>query len=959
MRRSYLLLLSLLAFALHASASSFALRNFDVDQGLPSTETHNVFQDSKGYIWIATDAGVSRYDGYSFTNFTTREGLPDNTVFSFYEDHKGRIWFRTFSGALCYYQDGRILCPAASAGMQSMVKGAIPVSLHVDEHDTLWLSTHNSLFKVHLPDGKPQAVTMGTRYYIKTFSNGGYVYGREPSSKEERVGIATPQGLTPVSMSEAMSSEPYSYLRICVSSTDDRNFYLSIGSSIYRIRNKHAEALHLPVSKNMNLLLHAEKNYLWVGQQQGGVIRVDLATMDTIHLLKDLSVCAMLVDKAGGYWFCTTEKGVFYLDNFEVRSINMPEALGNVQAIAAGKDALYIGAAGGLYRFIPSPDSLIKIKPEYIRSLCYTGDKLYVGGIVNIYVMDAAGREMQRFTMPNVQNFFPYGNTVYYQNPRSAGSMQDVNPGTLEIPARMHSFYAVTADSILLGTRKGLYAMVNGSKPHRLFADARLLDCRIEDIQEANGTFYFATRGNGLVILRDEKFFHVSKEQGLRSDICHKVFVASNGNVYVCTTNGIAVFRKNELVPSFFISKAQGMASGDVQCIAEHDGYIYTGTSKGISVFPLSYAPAPGRPPFLIESVRTPDSLFHFPPGITLAPSQGFFSVHFVALCFDNAGDIIYRYRIPELDSSWKETANTFVNFSDLPRGNYTFEVYPLNALGQPWSEVKRIPLTLVPYFYQTRWFLVLCVLAGIIAITATVSILYRRKLEKSRTLTRFAELELKALRSQINPHLIFNCLTSVQSLILKKDVEGAEQYLRKFSTFLRDSLNAGRENFIRFNEELRYLELYVELESMRLKDTFNYTFDVDPELIKSKLYVPPMMVQPYVENAIWHGLQKKHGEKKLTLTFSLLKDHILITVHDNGIGRKAAALHRKELHRAPSLGMKITDERMEMHSVQTGLLFSVVIYDEHSDDGTPAGTRVELTLPLIGNGFLEHSYSL
>jgi ligand-binding sensor domain-containing protein len=954
----YLVFLTLLSFTLDAHAFSFVLQNFDVDHGLPSSETHKIFQDSKGYIWIATDAGVSRYDGYTFTNYTTREGLSDNTVFGFYEDRKGRIWFRTFSGDPSYYYKGTIYRPFESTGTKNIFNGDITVSLYVDEQDTLWAAGQRSLYKVHISGKKVQKILVNSHYYIQTFPDGEYIFGRQHEGEITKFELKYFSGNIDIPAHPTMHrSLANVWLSVVKNGNDD--YFFSDGSAIYRIYHKHIEQLHLPVGKFGYIFIYPEKNFLWVGKVNGGVIRVDLNTMDTIHLLHHMTVSSMLVDKAGGYWFSTTEKGIYYLDNFYIQSL-YPNGNGtsSVHSLASGPAGLFIGTSEGLYNYSLTTDQLSFIAPGYIRSICYANNLVYYNAATQVHVIDPLTYlKREVYKINNVINFSASGKNIFYHNHKAIGMLSSETPVSVMLPTRPHCIYNITEDSLLTGTQYGVYAIGSNFLPQRIFENEAMLNCRIEDLQIArDGTMYFATRGNGLIIRKNKKFYRVGKEHGLKSDICYKILIASNDHVYVGTNNGISVFKPGELSASFFISKAHGLISSDIQCLSEWDQKIFAGTSKGVSVFPVSFIPVLTPPPFFIESIRTTDSVFHLADPTTLAPSESFFSVHFVALRYNDAGERLYRYRIREIDSAWKETNNTFVNYSKLPKGKYTFEVQSINAIGQPWSDVKKVSLTLLPYFYQTGWFLVLCIVMVTFVIAYLIYFFLKRKLEKSRNLTKFAELELKALRSQINPHFIFNCLTSVQNLILKKEVDGAELYLSKFSSFLRNNLISSRENFILVGDEFKYLKQYVELESMRLKDKFFYVFDIDPTLESSKLYIPPMLIQPYIENAIWHGLHHKQGEKKLSIRAFMNNGQVKIIIHDNGIGRAASVSFNNETKPFKSLGMTITNERLEMLRLQTGLLFSVIIIDEYNID-TPSGTKVELTLPYIENEFINRYY--
>ncbi len=212
----------------------------------------------------------------------------------------------------------------------------------------------------------------------------------------------------------------------------------------------------------------------------------------------------------------------------------------------------------------------------------------------------------------------------------------------------------------------------------------------------------------------------------------------------------------------------------------------------------------------------------------------------------------------------------------------------------------------------------------------------------------RAKELEIQALRSQMNPHFIFNCLNAINRFILGHETEAASDYLTKFSRLMRMIMNHSRHPYISLAEEIDILRLYLDMERLRFKDAFDYRIIVADELEIDDIRIPPLLVQPFVENAVWHGLMHKEERGTLTISFSANGDMLTCVVRDNGVGRRHAALLKsKSVERHKSMGMQITAERMALLSgVDTATPFFVIedLYDEH---GEPAGTQVTLTVKI------------
>jgi LytS/YehU family sensor histidine kinase len=227
---------------------------------------------------------------------------------------------------------------------------------------------------------------------------------------------------------------------------------------------------------------------------------------------------------------------------------------------------------------------------------------------------------------------------------------------------------------------------------------------------------------------------------------------------------------------------------------------------------------------------------------------------------------------------------------------------------------------------------------------------LQNTQLEMHRVNEQLSRARLEALRSQMNPHFIFNSLNAIQECIVSNKVEAAYEYLSKFSRLQRMVLNNSAHEFIPLRSELEMLELYLSLESLRFSQSFSYSIDIDKNTDADEIIVPSMLVQPYVENAIWHGLRNKKGEKVLSISCKEQEGGLLIIIDDNGIGREnAAAIKAKKIGRTQgdSKGTILTEKRMEILAVKYNKKISVRTIDKLNDNNEGVGTTVIITLPV------------
>ena len=207
-------------------------------------------------------------------------------------------------------------------------------------------------------------------------------------------------------------------------------------------------------------------------------------------------------------------------------------------------------------------------------------------------------------------------------------------------------------------------------------------------------------------------------------------------------------------------------------------------------------------------------------------------------------------------------------------------------------------------------------------------------------------ELEMQALRAQMNPHFIFNCLNSINRFILKNETEAASNYLTKFSRLIRMALTHSKKNFIGLEDELEMLKLYLDMERLRFKDAFEYSIIFKNSLDIGNVFVPPLLLQPFAENAIWHGLMHKEGPGHLEIELRIDQKILTCTIADDGVGRsKAEELKKRSVEKSKSMGLQITTDRLTLLNKDSEQLAFFNIEDIINEEGKPAGTRVILKM--------------
>lgn len=534
------------------------------------------------------------------------------------------------------------------------------------------------------------------------------------------------------------------------------------------------------------------------------------------------------------------------------------------------------------------------------------------------------------------------------QGPTSV--IRDKN-GTLWFGSRYYGFYSFNEQT----------GDINNFQPDSFQQEVKLNNFYVHDIiSHSNGSLYFALE-TGLMQFDPDadtiiRIFRI--QDGMHNENVVSLDEDKLGNIWFGTKDGLGKYNPIENRFTHY-SQDDGILNkvySPKVVYQDSKGWLYFGGDAGIDFFDpvkINYNPIP--PDIYLSSIKlhneemdlglAPENV----KSLNLKHDENFLDLELLALHLTSPALNQYRYKIENLSDSWVSLGTKRnITLTNLDPGNYVLWGQASNADGF-WSEEKKLlDINIRPPFWQTWWFYLLSVLAISTIGYSLYSNRIRSVRQKEKIKTEFnkiiAEIEMKALRAQMNPHFLFNSLNSVKSLISQGENQKAISYLTQFSKLIRQVLNNSMKKFVRLQEDLEALKLYLELEKMRFQN-FEYTLNVDPEVNADFIEVPPLLLQPYVENAIWHGLMHKpEGSRTVEISITREGDVIKMIVEDNGIGRKnAALLQTRSSSKRESLGMKISGERLKFLKELYGEDSSIKVEDLEN----PTGTRVIIHLPV------------
>lgn len=486
--------------------------------------------------------------------------------------------------------------------------------------------------------------------------------------------------------------------------------------------------------------------------------------------------------------------------------------------------------------------------------------------------------------------------------------------------------------------------------------------------EDYRGHLWITTINNGLFELYfdDNKpiISNYNKESniGLPTDYLLKIQKDLHDHtLWIASPSGLFRFDPKQKRLLSIIEKQQGLSANDMRYgfTITKDNLLIALHFGALDIVNLNqYKFNSYSPPVVFNSIKVQDreminKLQNPKLSLSLNHTENFLAFEFASLNFNNSNQTRYFYKLENIDKDWvSNDKRNYISFSGLQPGNYLFKVKAINNDGV-WSYAESVfKFKINPAIWNTWWFrliLLLFLSGGIFSFYRyrIESIKHEEKLKQDFN-QQITDMEMRALRAQMNPHFIFNSLNSIQKYILKNDHFAASQYLTKFSRLIRLILDHSNQNYIPISSEIELLNLYIEMESLRFDNAFQYSIKVDPLLSVETLEIPSMLIQPYVENAIWHGLLHKETQGNLTIEFkNVQNDLIQVIIEDDGIGReKAKELKSKQILKKKSYGMQITEDRILLIN-KINLIHASCEIQDLKENEQSIGTRVILNIPF------------
>ncbi len=960
-------LIALLFLHVNIIAQTYQSKNYSVTDGLSSSEIYHVMQDSKGFMWISTNHGICKYDGYSFISFDITNGLPDNTIFESYEDEKGRIWFISLTGKLSYYSNGIITKYKFNKELNNLRKNSIRMA----SKTTFMVDSANNIYYTRraekpirvdcngntgwLEFSKRDSIQVKINTNNSTFNNYQIVSTelKIEESDNSIIKLKIPLGFYSGLFSISLATKNY--------------IYLSDGYKLLVInrRNKNYKWHHF---KEKTIWLSIDNsNTLWIGSFSSGVKGYKNGDLNTpiYHLLNGSSVSSICKDNEGGYWASTLKNGVYYFPSINIKTYpvkhnNLPVSVYTIHP--KNNQILF----GGNAPFIYSLQNNIVKKLQYsfnpeseVKKIISKGDSLFIS------VTNNDGKIFLDYNN-QIKLLYGYFTNAYFDKSGMisfSGSNGNIfyfnEKGTLNNIAYYEDIFKYAADiehfdnKMLIGTEKGLF-LHDGKKLIHMADSNQLFSNRVTSLAKNNDKLWIGTKGAGLLCKKNNTLTQYTTAHGLPSNSISDIIVC-NDTVWISTNKGVTRFYNfPQQDKSQTWSIHNGLTSCEINDIEKHNNHIYVGTNDGLCIInTIASGQNTTPPPIYIKKVEIENKDTLILSNYNVSYKQNNISISFVGINYQRNDKIKYKYRLVGIDDIWKTTDQQIVNYSVLSPGKYTFEVFAINNSGVQSKKPASIKFFIKTPFWRTNWFYFILVLLISVIIILVGFLFFKRRISKMKkenlikqTLNRYRQ---HALSAQMNPHFLFNSLNSAQHYILQNSPEMATDYLSDLGMLMRIILNNSTQERISLLDEIKALELYINIEKRRFDNTFTFKKEIDVKIDLQALKIPPLILQPFIENAIHHGLRLKPGAKELLLKIFENSLGIIIMIKDNGIGRKHNYLRKRKQNNHNkthiSLGMEITSKRLEIFKEIYSNLINVEVIDLYNNRFESTGTLVKLYL--------------
>lgn len=932
----------------------------DKTSGLPSNSVYDIFQDSKGFMWFATGKGLCRYDGNN-TKVFTADFQTSKSGSCIAEDTFGRIWYCNFDGYLYYVEKESLKALKQPNSLGYFRFGIIKNELFLVQLNAVLVYDLKTLQLKH----KHYISDKQIRFCYATKDNF-YVLGTylcELGSKNSFKKYALPNSF---------------YKEISTPIVNHWNNKLIINSKsngvFYSFENGEFTISKLKNASDFIQNTAITDNSTWLCTPNG-VYKNDLNSQKGTTYFTDQNISYVYKDKQQNYWVSTLNKGVLFIQDFDNNYIDLQP---RPQSLALGKNEIFIGSEKDLvyklnYKTL-LPKKIFETESNHSISQIFAdtiNDKVFFNSIkFNILNKNNQITNDYLIAIKDVKKvdhkYFSFAASgivgIFYINKNLKSNWDFIfeknkkkefsgfNQAALLINTNGKSTeYSALNNTIYYATNNGLIAITNDGKSKELkYQNEKLFLTKIQKYKDK--IIGLSTAEKLYSIDAKNKISPFKLPYFIAKEKFNRFFIRSQ-YCYLFSANSVFEYDFESSSIQKVMSLSNDMEATDV--ILKNNQLLFA-TSKGIVIKNRNEMGNYPKPKLIINEVQINGKRREIEQLKQLNPKENDIAIIFSVLSFIPNEKYQVSYSIN--NSEWKTLDENDKNLklSSLSSGNYNIQL-AINYNNEK-TEIQTVQFEIKKPFWLNTFFLIgigMLFLGFIYSFykwqIKKINHKNELQLEKVNLEKNLNQSKLKAIKSQMNPHFFYNALNTIQSFILSNDKKQAVNYLSKFSTLTRTILEMTEKDLVSISEEIKTLSLYLDIEKVRFNDDFNYEILTDSNVDAENTKIPSMFLQPFVENAVKHGLLHKAEEKKLKIHFEKFADQIKISIDDNGIGRKKSnELNQIKNNKHQSFATNAMQNRVNLLNQFTQKNISIEYIDKQNQNNQSLGTTVVFLIPII-----------
>ncbi|MBA4239805.1 MAG: hypothetical protein C0448_03710 [Sphingobacteriaceae bacterium] len=876
------------------------------DEGLPNQTIYSIIQDEKGFIWLGTDAGLYKYDGIRYYEYKhplqksrSLTGLEKTT--------DGKIYLYNFNGQIFYIENDSLKL------LNTWDKGSVS-NICTDKNNNLWVCYAEGVDMLSSKTKKWVSYATNPKYPTGNFTHSCFI------DNSNVFWCLGPKGLIQINHG-IEKCYPLSWSKGKVSGEYQLAFYSNqkfifsrIDGEIYHLSSGNIKSFY---SKNLNPLLKDKKITRVEEDKQGriwiytfsGIIVYDIKHDTSELLYDDKAFSCGIQDDEHSYWLSTLHDGLLRIPELSHKIWGIKDDdKSNIKInkiVRASSSVFYSTVNGNIGELTIKDNSINLIEPSTkldIQCLALTEDKQSIlFGIQNsTFKLNKNKTKTISENFPPAKDILQLGNSyviatskgAFYYSPDENSKTEILNEKWTRSIA-----YDKKNRSLYLATNSGIdiYTYQN---QHWEYQNTQLDSVQIISLSSSSNNKIHALSFNG-------HLYELSHSQpaflftSIDKSIIGYQIKENNECLFLATNKGLWVYNLQNKKAQL-INRLSGLASNTIDGLDIDDKYVWLATSKGIQQIPIHLNSKTIFSKIYLKNISVNNSIVKCKNELSLNYKDEL-KIELDAVAMSSENQFQYAYRLNSKDSWIFLPAE--INQIELPAlsvGSLNLEIKLVDHLGKDSVNSVLIKGIVKPPFWQRWWFYlaigITCLLIALLVFKQRVKIIQKKQVKELERINLEHQLKLSqetALRAQMNPHFIFNVLNSIKSYIYDNDKKKAASYLQRFSDLVRKILEQSSMAWVKLDEEIELLKLYIELESMLFIDEFQYSIQIDDNIDTSHTSLPSLILQPFIENAFKHGLRHKIGEKKLEISFSMdAPNSILnVTITDNGIGRNQSKI--------------------------------------------------------------------